>query len=100
MQTKTIVSKSILSEAKASKISSIRNRQIRRAIYDIQTVPVETLCKRGKAKRINATENQYLYRAGRNLRIIFGVDDKCNTIYRVVDTKKVVPRSAALSIKD
>lgn len=99
MPTKTVVKASLVSDAQKEKISPEKARQIRRAIYNIKSVPVETLCRRGKAKQLKSTghETLYMYRVGPNTRLIFGVQEGRNTVYEVINIQNDGKRSGIIT---
>lgn len=91
MATKTFVQKSLLSDVKKTHTSRQKANRISRAIVMIDTVPVETLCRTGKAKKVllQGKDNLYMYRAGNRERILFSIEGSRNVIHDVIDATEI-----------
>lgn len=92
MAEKTMVPKTLVKEIKKTKISPLTTRRIRLAIEDINTTPIDTLCKSGKVRKLNlqSEDNVYIYRAGVRERVIFSIKDKAKIVRDVITADELI----------
>lgn len=92
MAEKTMVPKTLVKEIKKTKISPLTTRRIRLAIEDINTTPIDALCKSGKVRKLNlqSEDNVYIYRAGVRERVVFSIKDKAKIVRDVITADELI----------
>ncbi|MBR4078499.1 MAG: hypothetical protein IKK17_07815 [Oscillospiraceae bacterium] len=84
----TIIKKNISKSLSEDGISVYQARRIKRAILQIDRIPIDILCKIGKVVKINAKgyNNLYAYRLSNTSRIVFSVENGTNIVQEIIDT--------------
>ena len=84
----TFFNKSLTKKIKQSKVSPYKARHLKRAIVEIDTIPVDDLCKTGRAKKLKVAgqDNLYAYRLSSSDRILFSLIDGKKIVHDIVDT--------------
>lgn len=61
-------------------------------IEDINTTPIDTLCKSGKVRKLNlqSEDNVYIYRSGVRERVIFSIKDKAKIVRDVITADELI----------
>ena len=87
MAKKAIIDKAIVRELKTSDISSIRAKQIIKALHAINTSSMNIMRATGKVKKISVDSHSpmYMYRVNLKDRIIFSETDDKRIIHKLID---------------
>lgn len=91
----TLFKKSLTKKIKKSKVSPYKARRLKRAIIEIDTIPVDDLCKTGRATKLKVAgqDNLYAYRLSSSGRILFSLIDGKKIVYDIVDTDSMKPQA-------
>ena len=84
----TLFKKSVTTKLQRAKVSPHKARRMKLAIKEIESLPIDTLCKSGKVTRINikGQNNLYAYRVNSSDRIVFSTDNDHRIVQDIVDT--------------
>ena len=94
----TLFKKSVTKKIKSAEVSPHKARQLKRAIIEIDTVPVDELCRTGRAVklRVAGQDNLYAYRLSSSSRILFSLIDEKKIVQAIVDTDTMKPKVYAV----
>ena len=91
MTKKTYIRRVLISDIKKASTSSLYTKRISRAIHNIDTYPVELLCKLGKAKKVTYQDkdNFYIYRVNNHERLLFSITNTHKLIHDLYDANEI-----------
>lgn len=91
MAANTFFEKSVVSEIKNSNMNSIKAKRINRAIVNLDSSSLESLCRAGRVRKMNIKDknNLYLYRINNRERIVFSVIDGKKVIHDIIDVDSI-----------
>lgn len=86
--TDTLFEKSVLKKIKSSEVSPNTLKKLKKAVIDIDSKSIETLCKSGKAVKlqIEGQDHLYAYRVSNTSRIVFSAMHGKKLVHDIVDT--------------
>lgn len=91
----TLFKKNVTTKIKTSEVSPYKARRLKQAIIDIDSIPIETLCKSGRVLKLNISgqDNLYAYRVGSSTRIVFTTVDGKKIVQDIIDTDTIKRRN-------
>lgn len=91
MARKTYILKALMSDVRNSNMSPLRIKQISRAIHNIDTIPIDVLCKLGKAKRVTYQDkdNYFIYRLNNRERLLFSITGDSKIVHDLFDANEI-----------
>ena len=94
----TLLNKNVTKKIKQSTVSPHQARTLKRAIIEIDTTPVEELCKTGRAAKLRVAghNNLYAYRLSSSNRILFSQMGGKKIIHDIVNTNSMKQQAHAV----
>ena len=91
MMSKVVFDKKIVAGIKQSKISPFQARRLKKAIVDINSSTIESLCKSGRVKKLHVQgqKDLYAYRVSGSDRIVFSATENQKVVHDIVNTNKI-----------
>lgn len=88
---KMVFNKGILSGIKKSRFSPLQARRLKKAIVDINSSSIESLCKSGRVKKLqnHGQKNLYSYRVSSSERILFSATGEQTIVHDIVNTNNI-----------